>query len=245
LPKNDGTTELFKRLRESRRWVGAMFGWMLLWTVVHRSLIRIPDDLSWRLWLIVPLTLILLIAALVLQAVMLRSLLNDGGKPVRLIWGVLAQLLWIILAVVAFALLASLHIVVLQLLLEWMVVPAVFLPFVASSTVRGLRLPWRRVLRVLREWRWWLGVLLAALAWALVSLFVTALVAIQTWVAELKLGVANLLQMGIWLLLMGWFAVLFDRHPPPEEEQLLSLGVAGPEDKGQQDSVKLPLPESR
>ena len=69
------------------------------------------------------------------------------------------------------------------------------------------------------------------------SLFVTALVAIQTWVAELKLCVASLLQMGIWVLLLGWFVVLFGRQKPHEEEQLLSLGLAGPEDKGQQDSV--------
>jgi hypothetical protein len=86
---------------------------------------------------------------------------------------------------------------------------------------------------VLSNWRWWLVVLLAALTVVLVELISAVLFSTQTWVAELNLGVVKVVDMGIWLLLLGWLAVLFDRQPSPKEEQLLSLGLSGTEDKGQ------------
>jgi hypothetical protein len=244
LPESDAVTELFAHMRASRRWVWATLGWMLVWTVVHRLLIRIPDDLSWKDWLVVPLTLILLIAALVLQVVMVRSLLTDEGKRVRLVWGILASLLWMVPPVVAIALLESLHVMVLQWVLVSLVVPSIFIPFVAVSTVRGLRLPWKRVLRVMGAWRWWLGVLFATLAWALVELISNNVFSTPTWVAELNVGATNLLEMGIWVLLLGWFAVLFDRTMPPTQEALAEIpSLAGPPKPDKQASVKLPLPE--
>ncbi|MGO9776199.1 MAG: hypothetical protein ACLQGT_06850 [Terracidiphilus sp.] len=244
LPENDAVTELFARLHASRRWVGAIFAWMLLWTVVHRTLIRIPDDLSWRLWLIVPLTLMLLIAALVLQVVMVRSLLKDEGKRVRLVWGTLAPLLWMVPPVVASALLDSLHITVLQWILDSLVVPSIFIPFVAASTVRGLRLPWKRVLRVIGTWRWWLGVLLAAIEVELALLISSNVFSTSGWVSELSLGVVSLFVMGIWILLLGWLAVLFDRTLPPAKDELAEIpALTGPPKPEKQDSVKLPLPE--
>jgi hypothetical protein len=245
LPENDAVTELFDLFRASRRWIGVVFAWMLLWTVVHHSLIRIPDDQSWRLWLIVPLTLLLLIAALVLQVVMVRSLLTDEGKRVRLVWGTLAPLLWMVPPVVAIALLESLHILALRWVLDSLVVPSIFLPFVAASTVRGLRLPWKRVLRVMGAWRWWLGVLLATLAWAFIELISNNLFSTPTWVAELNIGVTNLLEMGIWVLLLGWSAVLFNRTLPNAPEALAEIpALVGPPLPDKQASVKLPLPES-
>lgn len=244
LPENDAVTELFNLLRANRRWIGAQFGWMLLYIIVNRTLIRIPDDASWKLWISVPLMLMLLVAAFAVQAVMVRRLLADGGKQVRLLWGTLAALLCCVVAVVILILADLLKVSILKWPLECVVVPAFFIPFVAASTVWGLRLPWRRVLKVVTAWRWWLSVLLAALAAELVLLISNSVFTTQTWVAELSLGAVNLFVMGIWVLLLSWFAVLFNRTSQPAPDSLAEIpALIGPSEPELQASVKLPLPE--
>lgn len=233
LPENDDAAELFKRLRISNKWIKVQFIWLLLWILAKRTQAHLTIDNSWAAMLNVmlgALMVVLAVAALVVHAGTLRSLLSDSGKRVRMVWGTLTMLIWAVAALIVAYSLSLWHTPIAPLLIGWVVTPAILLPFAAASAMWGLRLPWRRVLRVVREWRWWLGVLLAALAWALVNLFVTALLATQNYVAELELGVANLLQMGAWILLLGWLAVLFDRQPKPEEDKLLSLGLAGPKD---------------
>jgi hypothetical protein len=108
-----------------------------------------------------------------------------------------------------------------------------------------LRLPWRRILRLLGNWRWWLAIVISALALELVDFSVTAVIATQTWLAELKLGLASVLEMGIWVLLLGWLAVLFNRQQPPAEEALAVIPAADePPEPSNQASVKPDLPES-
>jgi hypothetical protein len=231
----EGIPELFKRLHKSRGWIGAQFGWMLVFCLANSAVTRIPNDLSWKPWLKVPLMLLLLLAMLVAVAGTLRSLLSDGGKRVRLVWGTLALLIWVVLLLVAVILVETSKSQIAQWLLSWVVIPALIVPWAAGSALRGLRLPWRRILRLLANWRWWLGVMIASLVRELVDLFVTHVVVNLTWVAELKLGVASLLEMGIWILLLGWLAVLFGRQQPPAEEVLAAvLARVGPPEPDKQ-----------
>jgi hypothetical protein len=242
LPESDALTELSDRLRVSRRWVGALFVWMLLYTAVRQSLLGLPDDLSWKPWILVPITLILLAAELVLQVLLARALLKDDSKRVKLIWATLAPLLWMVPPVVAFASLDSLHILALQWLLTWLVVPAVFIPFVAASTVRGVRLPWMKVLRVVVAWQWWLNVMIAAIIAELVVLISNHVFTSPSWVV---MGAFNLVLMGIWILLLAWFAVLFNRDQPPANEHTAETPApAEPPEPEKQASVRHSSPDS-
>ena len=97
-------------------------------------------------------------------------------------------------------------------------------------TATGWHLPWRRILRLLWNWRWWLGVLVAALvAVALPSLFFASepsgTVHAQVWHVALKLTAAYLLAVGSWVLLLGWFAVLFNRTVPPAPDAPVSTSA--------------------
>jgi hypothetical protein len=126
----------------------------------------------------------------------------------------------------------------LEWFVRWIVVPAKLVPFAATSAQWGPRLPWRRIIRLLWNGRWWLGVVLAALVgvW-LSSQFFNAVpegtVSAQVWTVSLKLAAAYLLAVGSWVLLLAWWAVLFSRpDKPPIEEALVAVPVlSGPPDR--------------
>jgi len=48
--------------------------------------------------------------------------------------------------------------------MRWVAVPAKVIPYAAASMQWGWRVPWRRILRILWNWQWWLAVVVAALA---------------------------------------------------------------------------------
>jgi hypothetical protein len=135
--------------------------------------------------------------------------------------------------------------------LRWIVVPAKLIPFAAASTQSGWRLPWRRLLRFLWSWRWWLGVVLASLigVWLPSSFFDKApagSVSAQVWTVSLKLAGAYVLVVGVWVLLLAWWASLF-RLPakPPTEEALIAVPVlAGPPDRDLKARAEIPPPEN-
>jgi len=121
-------------------------------------------------------------------------------------------------------------------LLRWVVVPAKILPYAMASVQFGLRLPWRRVLRLLRNWRWWAGVVVAALVGVLLpSHFFngtpSGTVHAQVWHVVLKLAATYLLAVGSWVLLLGWVAVLFGREQTSAENQLAPAPAGLPDDK--------------
>ena len=133
---------------------------------------------------------------------------------------------------------------------RWVIVPAKIIPYATSSAQWGWRLPWRRVIRLLFNWRWWLAVVLAALvAVELPTRFFAATpsggVSAQVWHVALKLAATYLLAVGSWVLLLGWVAVLFGRQNPPVEEVLATVpALVEPPEDSKQTSVKLDLPES-
>lgn len=132
--------------------------------------------------------------------------------------------------------------------LLWVATPAKVIPFAMSTAEWGWRMPWKRTLKVRWNWRWWLGVAVAALVgvWVPGLLFAklpSGSVTAQVWAVALKLVVAYGLAVGSWVLLLGWAAVLFGRRPGTGEDEALVPAVVGPPDLGRAGSVKLPLPE--
>jgi len=119
----------------------------------------------------------------------------------------------------------------LEWVLRWVVVPAKLISLGAASTMWAWRLPWRRLVRFMLSWRWWVGVLAAALVgvWLPGQFFngtpkgsVTA----QEWAVTWKLAATYLLAVGSWVLLLGWWATLFgERKSPPTEEELVPVPV--------------------
>ena len=122
----------------------------------------------------------------------------------------------------------------LEWVVRWIVIPAKLIPYSAASALWGWRLPVRRILRFLFNWRWWLGVLLASLLGVLLpgrffSGTPGGTVLHQEWSVGLKLAGAYLLAVGCWVLVLGWWAVLFGRQRTPAKEALVAVPVlSGP-----------------
>jgi hypothetical protein len=135
-------------------------------------------------------------------------------------------------------------------ILRWIVVPAKVIPHAMASAQWGWRLPWRKLIRLLLNWRWWLAIGIAALvSVTLPSHFFSGLpqgtVAHQVWAVIFKLIGAYLLPVCCWVLLLAWAAVLLSRNRPsaarPGNDSLVPAPVhSGPLGE---DSVRLPLPE--
>jgi len=134
--------------------------------------------------------------------------------------------------------------------LRWVVLPAKLIPFAAASAQWGFRLPWRRILRFLWNWRWWLGVVLASLVgvWLPGHFFdkpPKGTVSAQVWSVGLKLAGAYVLAVGSWVFLLAWWATLFVlRKKPPAEEALVAVPVlSGPQGRSRSAVVELPPPD--
>jgi hypothetical protein len=117
--------------------------------------------------------------------------------------------------------------------LRWIALPAKLIPYGAASSQWGWRIPWRRVLPILWNWRWWLPVVLAALVAVflpgkLFSVDPKGSVTEQVWSATLKLAVTYILAMGTWVLLLGWVVTLFGRQQRPTEKSLAAVPVEIP-----------------
>ncbi len=122
---------------------------------------------------------------------------------------------------------------------------------IAAALLVEVWLTGRRSLRAIWNWRWWIGVVMAALVGVLLpSYFFNGephgTVTHQVWAVVLKVAGAYLLAVASWVLLLAWAAVLLareERRPKPPDDDAL---VAAPVGSGplREDSVKLPLPES-
>jgi len=139
---------------------------------------------------------------------------------------------------------------VIEWIFRWIVVPAKLIPFAAASAQSGLRLPWRRIIRMLWNWRWWAGVVVASLV-AIVppshffSALPTGTVAAQEWHVILKITASYLLVIGSWVLLLGWQATLFaGKQVPPRDKELVAVPVlTGPPDRDTSAKADIPPEE--
>ena len=138
----------------------------------------------------------------------------------------------------------------LEWVLRWIVLPAKLIPFAASSAQWGWKLPWRRIIRFLWNWRWWLGVILAAIAgvWLPGHFFdklPSGTVSAQVWHVGLKLAAAYLLAICSWVLVLAWWATLFaaKKHPPDEEVLVAVPVLAGPSQDYRSAKAEIPPPD--
>ena len=135
-------------------------------------------------------------------------------------------------------------------ILRWIAVPAKVIPYAMCSAQWGWRIPLRRVLRLLWNWRWWLAVALAALIGvALPGRFFggepQGTVAHQVWAVVLKLVGTYLLGVICWVLLLAWAAALFVRTQRGAKASDDAIAAVPEESRASgEDSVGLPLPES-
>jgi hypothetical protein len=136
-------------------------------------------------------------------------------------------------------------------LLRWIVIPGKIVPYAMASAQWGWRVPFRKIIRLLLNWRWWPAVVLTALlSVVLPGHFFAGIphgtVTHQIWAVALKLAGSYVLIVGCWVLLLGWCAVLLARSgggaKSPGDDSLVPVPVhSGP--SGSEDSVRLPLPE--
>jgi hypothetical protein len=106
---------------------------------------------------------------------------------------------------------------------RWILLPGKLIPYAVASAQWGWRLPIRKILRLLFNWRWWLAVVVAALIGvALTGHFFAGLpsgtVSHQVWAVILKLIGAYLLAVSCWVLLLCLAAVLLARGKPAAEQ---------------------------
>jgi hypothetical protein len=144
---------------------------------------------------------------------------------------------------------------------RWIVVPAKVIPCAMASAQSGWRLPWRKLLRMMLNWRWWIGAVIAALVGVLLPSYFFhgephGTVTHQVWAVSLKVAGAYLLAMASWILLLAWAAVVLAREEREctttgnsksgaVSEGREALSTAGQETGGTvRLPVKLPLPES-
>jgi hypothetical protein len=102
---------------------------------------------------------------------------------------------------------------------RWIAVPAKVTVWAGATAQWGWRVPVRRILRVLWNWQWWLVVTVLALVavrWTghWFDTEPTGTVSAQEWKVGLKLAGAYLLGVSAWVVMLGWWAVLFDWQKP-------------------------------
>ncbi len=87
--------DLSVRLRRARWWVVAQIGGTLVLIAVGLGWTRLPDKYFVQVALSLLIPLLLAISALELEASTIRSLADDDGKRVKLVWGAIILLGWI------------------------------------------------------------------------------------------------------------------------------------------------------
>ncbi len=121
-------------------------------------------------------------------------------------------------------------------LLRWIIVPGKIVPYAVASAQWGWRIPFRKIIRILFDWRWWPAVVLAALMGVLLpGHFFAGLphgtVTHQILAVAFKLVGTYVLAVGFWVLLLGWAAVLLCRPAAGSDVAQLPLSESG-EDSG-------------
>jgi hypothetical protein len=246
--------ELIRRLQISRGWIVALAGWVVLGVVSNQALARIPGDHTWEVSVSFGLTVfvrtVLIVGFLVLQVSVLRVMIGDEAKRSRFVWSMLSVMIWIVMALATVFLASLCGNPVLEWVLDWVVTPALLGPFAAASANWGVHLPWGRVLSMLRDWRWWLGMLPAAvIMWGFPALFAAVFWGETTSQSPLNESLVRsaygLLRLGGWILLLAWAAVILGRGARGSEQGGDDSLVPVPLGSGplREDAVRLPLPE--
>ena len=134
--------------------------------------------------------------------------------------------------------------------LRWVIVPGLLVPLAFTSAWGFRRLPWRRVLRLFIDWRWWPVVLACALvaeAWPQTWFEANPHGSVHAQVTRvlLKVVLAYLLAIVCWMDVIAWAAMLLDPAPRtgPDDGGEPVAPIAGPRNE-KQAAVPLPLPDT-
>jgi hypothetical protein len=250
-------SDLFRRLGQSWRWLLVQLLLTPVLALLFLGWTRIPEKNFLEVAATLLLPLLLLISIFELEAGTMRSLATDDGRRVKLIWGAIAVAVCALLAWIGWSLLDTFdehiwawasylnsqthdhtrlftydHIqkwlTITAWVLRWIAVPALTLPFAATSAQWGHRLPWRKVSCFLLNWKWWCGVAVVALLGAyLPSHFFNAplsgTVQAQKLHVALKLSGAYMLGLASWVVVLGWLAGLLDSIQETERSREAEL----------------------
>ena len=166
----------------------------------------------------------------------MRALADDDGRRVKLVWGAVALLVWVALFWACWAVLdwcdsrkpewagylsaqasageqVQYWLRVAEWVLRWIVVPGKIIAYSMASAQWGWRVPFRKIIRLLLNWRWWAVVVLASLVSValpahLFASFLQDPAASQVW----EVAGTYFVAIGCWVLLLAWAAVLLGLH---------------------------------
>jgi hypothetical protein len=96
-------SDLIHRLRRSLAWVAAQYWATLLILLAGIAWTRLPDRHTWQVSLTLLVPLILIAAALMLEAATIRSFASNVDGRVRFFWGALTLLAWLAVGCVVWA----------------------------------------------------------------------------------------------------------------------------------------------
>ncbi|MDR3405444.1 MAG: hypothetical protein P4L99_23315 [Chthoniobacter sp.] len=239
--------DFFRRLISAWPWLLAQFFGTLALLFLGLAWTRLSEKNFLLVAATLLLPLLLTAAFLVLEAGTLRAFAQDPQSRIRLVWGSLWLLFAALLFWIGWGLCDSFAahttawasylnaqslahtrlftydryaraIALCEWILRWILVPALLLPLALSLAQWGRRIPWRRVMRLLIDWKWWLGIAFTSLLAELIpSFFFTAppygSISAQKWHVGLKLAGAFLLKLSGLILALGWLSALFHRIP--------------------------------
>jgi len=239
--------DFFRRLISAWPWLLAQLFGTLALLLLGLAWTRLSEKNFLLVAATLLLPILLAAAFLLLEAGTLRAFAQDPQSRIRLVWGSLWLLLAALLFWIGWGLCDSFAthtgawasylnsqslahtrlftyerfaraLAVCEWILHWILVPALVLPLALSLAQWGHRIPWRRVMRLLIDWKWWLGVALTSLLAELIpSYFFTAppygSISAQKWHVGLKLAGAFLLKLIGLILALGWLSTLFHRIP--------------------------------
>jgi hypothetical protein len=218
-PAGDGLDlSLRDCLRASEKWIVGWAGWTAASMLFDFIVDALPEKLRTSGWADAPVVAVLLVSAFLLQVGMIRAMRREE-KQARLVWAALGELVWLIAAIGLWFLANLWHGAIAEWLFDWIVVPALLIPFLAASAWWGLKLPWHRVFQVVVNWRWWTGIVVAVvlgkgLPEMIQSVGTGGESSPKAWVNIFWNDVPGLLTMALWIVLMAWFVALLSRTKP-------------------------------
>jgi hypothetical protein len=128
--------------------------------------------------------------------------------------------------------------------LTWVIVPGLLLPFGCTALFALRRAPWRCIVRVWMNWRWWSMVLVLALIGERSPLtFFSAdpkgSVQAQIWRVVLKFIAAYLVSVLCWIIALAWAATLLIGIEPDNAAAIPDASPNAPETDRAQPSLSL------
>lgn len=214
---------LFNKLRLGRPWLLGIAVWLLILEIADHYLLDQVSGAQSIGWIITALMILFFLAFLVLHVGFVRSIIGPDEKRVHMIWGILMPVAWALPGLAAAFLLDLYHVSACLVIVGWVLVPGILLPFAAASTEWGARLPWLKAIRFLSAWEWWCAVIAALIyGWAIPMLLMLpqasdAQEPVPGEIYLLRKVLAKVLSLVSGILLLAWFAVLLDRQSSSTE----------------------------